>query len=118
MADKIILTNGNSNESHDSAPLEPIAKPQTGIKVIIVGAGFGGLCAAIECHRQGHDVEVYESFKELRVLGDIISFGSNAGRIFRRWFIPGTKNERISDRLDPLSIKCNSNPKVQTMIRC
>ena len=58
--------------------------PKSGIKVIIVGAGFGGLCAAIECHRQGHDVEIFESFKELKVLGDIISFGANAGRIFRR----------------------------------
>jgi len=42
-------------------------KPKTGIKVVIVGAGFGGLCAAIECYRQGHDVELYESFKELKV---------------------------------------------------
>lgn len=78
-------------------------KEKSGIKVIVVGAGFGGLCAAIECHRQGHDVAIYESFKELKVLGDIISFGSNAGRIFRRWFT--TKGDRISDRLDPLSIK-------------
>ena len=58
--------------------------PKSGINVIIVGAGFGGLCAAIECHRQGHDVEIFESLKELKVLGDIISFGANAGRIFRR----------------------------------
>ncbi|KAK7419276.1 hypothetical protein QQX98_003428 [Neonectria punicea] len=57
----------------------------SGIKVIVVGAGFGGLTAAIECHRQGHNVEIYESFPELKVLGDIISFGSNAGRIFHRW---------------------------------
>lgn len=46
---------------------------------------------------------MYESFKELKVLGDIISFGSNAGRIFRRWFTPD--GQRISDRLDPLCIK-------------
>ncbi|GAD99593.1 MAK1-like monooxygenase, putative [Paecilomyces variotii No. 5] len=71
----------------------------TGIKVIIVGAGFGGLTAAIECHRQGHDVEVYESFPELKSLGDIISFGPNAGRIFRRW-----SNGAIADRMRPLSI--------------
>ncbi|KAI5272526.1 putative MAK1-like monooxygenase [Aureobasidium subglaciale] len=87
---------------------------KTGIKVVIVGAGsettesspyatgFGGLTAAIECHRQGHDVSVYESFKELKVLGDIISFGSNAGRIFRRWHCKS--GERVSDRLRPLSI--------------
>jgi len=42
-------------------------------------------------------VEIYESFPELKVLGDIISFGSNAGRIFRRW-------DDIVERLRPLSI--------------
>jgi 2-polyprenyl-6-methoxyphenol hydroxylase-like FAD-dependent oxidoreductase len=54
-------------------------------KVIIVGAGFGGLTAAVECHRRGLHVEIYEAFPELKVLGDIISFGPNAGRIFARW---------------------------------
>ncbi|PSK37287.1 hypothetical protein B9Z65_2029 [Elsinoe australis] len=89
-------SNGMNDTSHNQRA------SSTGIKVIVVGAGFGGLCAAIECHRQGHDVEVYESFKELKVLGDIISFGSNAGRIFRRWFYKdGT---RVSDKLTPLSI--------------
>ncbi|QKX59070.1 uncharacterized protein TRUGW13939_06200 [Talaromyces rugulosus] len=71
----------------------------TGIKVVIVGAGFGGLTAAIECHRQGHTVEVYESFPELKVLGDIISFGPNAGRIYRRW-----SNGKIADKMRSLSI--------------
>ncbi|CAK7200480.1 hypothetical protein SEUCBS139899_003176 [Sporothrix eucalyptigena] len=76
-------------------------KPKTGIKVVIVGAGFGGLTAAIECHRQGHDVEIYESFPALKVLGDIISFGSNAGRIFHRW---GKTPGEIADRLRAVSI--------------
>ena len=76
--------------------------PATGIKVIIVGAGFGGLTAAIECHRQGHSVTIFESFPELKVLGDIISFGPNAGRIFHRW---GTKDGgTVADRMRPLSI--------------
>jgi len=30
-------------------------------------------------------VVIYESFPELKILGDIISFGPNAGRIFTRW---------------------------------
>ncbi|RYP43703.1 hypothetical protein DL768_009764 [Monosporascus sp. mg162] len=72
---------------------------RTGIKVIIVGAGFGGLGAAIECHRQGHDVEIYESFAELKELGDIISFGPNAGRIFYRW-----SDGKIARRMRALSI--------------
>ncbi|KAI0427721.1 hypothetical protein F5Y09DRAFT_333165 [Xylaria sp. FL1042] len=71
----------------------------TGIKVIVVGAGFGGLGAAVECHRQGHDVEVYEAFPELKQLGDIISFGPNAGRIFYRW-----SDGEIVRRMRPLSI--------------
>jgi len=79
-------------------------RPKTGIKVIIIGAGtllpkhtfgltsnrppcsgFGGLTAAIECIRHGHTPVIYESFPELKILGDIITFGPNAGRIFARW---------------------------------
>jgi 2-polyprenyl-6-methoxyphenol hydroxylase-like FAD-dependent oxidoreductase len=76
-----------------------MAKPKTGIKIIVVGAGFGGLTAAIEARRQGHDVEIYESFPELKVLGDIISFGSNAGRIFHRW-----EEGKVSKQLAAVSI--------------
>ncbi|KAK4463598.1 hypothetical protein QBC42DRAFT_323628 [Cladorrhinum samala] len=71
----------------------------TGIKVIVVGAGFGGLTAAIECHRQGHSVEIYENFPSLKTLGDIISFGANGGRIFNRW-----SDGEIARRLRALSI--------------
>ena len=62
--------------------------------------GFGGLGAAIECHRQGHDVEIYEAFPELKQLGDIISFGPNAGRIFYRW-----SNGEVVRRMRPLSVR-------------
>ena len=89
MAGEATLTNGHingdSNVVDKKTSLEYESSSESGVRVVIVGAGFGGLCAAIECHRQGHDVQIFESFKELKVLGDIISFGSNAGRIFRRW---------------------------------
>ena len=39
------------------------------IDVLIVGAGLGGLYAAIECHRQGHSLRVIESKTELDRLG-------------------------------------------------
>ncbi|KAL1842827.1 hypothetical protein VTK73DRAFT_3021 [Phialemonium thermophilum] len=67
----------------------------SGIRVLVVGAGFGGLTAAIECHRKGHDVTVLEKVSELRPLGDIISFGQNSSRIFARW--PG-----VLDAMEPL----------------
>lgn len=94
--------------------------PPTGINVIVVGAGqntrsmhpystfnkktgFGGLTAAIKCHRQGHHVEIYESFPELKILGDIISFGPNAGRIFYRW-----SNGKIAAKMRAISIDLSS----------
>ncbi|KAI1370576.1 putative monooxygenase [Hypoxylon crocopeplum] len=74
---------------------------QTGIKVIVVGTGFAGLTAAIECQRKGHDVLVLEKFPELKLLGDIISFGPNSSRLFRRW--PG-----VAEQLEPLSMRADS----------
>ncbi|KAI2625631.1 putative monooxygenase [Hypoxylon sp. NC1633] len=72
----------------------------TGIKVIIVGTGFAGLTAAIECQRKGHSVLVLEKFPELKLLGDIISFGPNSSRLFCRW--PG-----VAEQLEPLSMRAD-----------
>lgn len=35
-------------------------EPPTGISVLVVGAGVGGLMAALECRRKGHDVRIVE----------------------------------------------------------
>lgn len=84
------LISHNHNMADQERP-----SPPSGIHVIIVGAGFAGLTAAIECHRKGHSVLVLESFPELKILGDIISFAANSGRIFQRW--PG-----VDAKLDPI----------------
>lgn len=39
------------------------------IDVLIVGAGLGGLYAAIECYRQGHSPRIIESKDEVEALG-------------------------------------------------
>jgi 2-polyprenyl-6-methoxyphenol hydroxylase-like FAD-dependent oxidoreductase len=39
------------------------------VKAIIAGAGLGGLTAALQLHRAGFEVEVYEQVTELRPLG-------------------------------------------------
>ena len=76
----------------------------SGIRVIIVGAGFAGLTAAIECTRKGHCCIVLESYKSTNAqLGDVISFGSNSGRIFQRW-------SGIDEKLDPI---CHKSPCIQ-----
>ncbi|KIW16557.1 hypothetical protein PV08_03745 [Exophiala spinifera] len=73
-------------------------RPPTGIKVVIVGAGFAGLCAAIECDRKGHSVTLLEKVKEMKPLGDLISFGSNTGPVFERW-------GNVMETLEPLLYK-------------
>ncbi|KAK0725033.1 hypothetical protein B0H67DRAFT_480682 [Lasiosphaeris hirsuta] len=59
--------------------------PPSGISVIIVGCGFAGLTAAIECDRKGHSVILFDKAPELAPLGDIISFGQNSSRFFAKW---------------------------------
>jgi len=59
--------------------------PPSGIKVIVVGAGFAGLSAAIECDRKGHTVTLLEKVSdiaEITRIGDIISFDPNGSRAF------------------------------------
>ncbi|KZO94402.1 FAD/NAD(P)-binding domain-containing protein [Calocera viscosa TUFC12733] len=79
--------------------VSPEQLPPTGIRVIIVGAGIGGLACAIECHNKGHSVLVLEKFPKLEILGDIISFGPNAGRIMERW-----GNGTVAERLRPITL--------------
>lgn len=47
-------------------------------KIVIVGAGMGGLTAAAALGRAGFEVEVYERARELRPVGSALSLMSNA----------------------------------------
>lgn len=55
------------------------------LRVIIVGAGFGGLCAAIECKNRGMNPVVIETYPTSSKYGDIIDFFPNGGRIIEAW---------------------------------
>lgn len=44
-------------------------QPALNLKVIIVGAGVGGLLSALECWRKGCDVVVLEKNKDISLLG-------------------------------------------------
>lgn len=46
--------------------------PPTGISILIVGGGIGGLTLANEAWRQGHDVRVLERSARLDVVGKSI----------------------------------------------
>ncbi|KAG5808961.1 hypothetical protein H9Q74_007791 [Fusarium xylarioides] len=55
------------------------------LKVIVVGAGFGGLGAAIELADRGFEVTVLEKYPDSNSQGDILDFFPNAGCIIHRW---------------------------------
>lgn len=51
------------------------------LKVIIIGAGIGGLTAALTMRRAGYELEIYEKTNELRPAGAGISVWSNGVKI-------------------------------------
>ncbi len=50
-------------------------------KVVIVGAGIGGLAAALALIQRGIDVDVYEQAPELRELGAAVQISANGTRV-------------------------------------
>ncbi len=52
-------------------------------KVAIIGAGMGGLCAAVSLGKRGFDVSVYERAPELGEYGAGLQLGPNCFRVFR-----------------------------------
>jgi 2-polyprenyl-6-methoxyphenol hydroxylase-like FAD-dependent oxidoreductase len=53
-------------------------------KVIIVGAGIGGLTAALALRQAGFGVEVFERAAELKEIGAGIGLSPNSTRVLKR----------------------------------
>ena len=52
--------------------------------IAVIGAGIGGLTAALSLRRAGFEVDVYEQAPELTEIGGGINMGPNAARILYR----------------------------------
>ncbi|KAJ4392475.1 hypothetical protein N0V85_007022 [Neurospora sp. IMI 360204] len=80
----------------------------SGLHILIVGAGFAGLSAAIECERKGHRVTLFEkvsSIDEITRYGDIISFDPNGSRAFEKWIFPD--GESVAQKMEAISRQTN-----------
>jgi heterodisulfide reductase subunit A-like polyferredoxin len=44
-------------------------QPPTGLTILVVGAGVGGLMSALECRRKGHNVQLIERTPALSIAG-------------------------------------------------
>ena len=54
------------------------------LKVVVIGAGIGGLTAGIALKQAGYDVEIYDRVTELRPVGAGISLWSNGVKVLNR----------------------------------
>jgi FAD-dependent urate hydroxylase len=54
------------------------------LKVVVIGAGIGGLTAGIALSQAGYEVEVYDRVQELRPVGAGISLWSNGVKVLNR----------------------------------
>ncbi|MBE9012075.1 FAD-dependent monooxygenase, partial [Pseudanabaenaceae cyanobacterium LEGE 13415] len=71
------------------------------LKVVVIGAGIGGLTAAIALSQSGYEVEVYERAQELRPRGAGISLWSNGVKVLNRFGL-GEKIASIGGQMDQM----------------
>lgn len=71
----IINSSGVNMPSRTDSPLQ----------VAIIGAGLGGLAAAVSLRRQGHAVTVYERYDFAGEVGASLSAASNGSRFLEEW---------------------------------
>jgi salicylate hydroxylase len=57
---------------------------ETHLSIAVIGAGIGGLAAALSLHRAGFDVHVYEQARRLSEVGAGIQVSPNASRVLER----------------------------------
>ena len=55
------------------------------LRILVAGAGIGGLATALACSRAGHSVRIFEQTAALEPLGAGIQLGPNVTRILRQW---------------------------------
>jgi salicylate hydroxylase len=75
------------------------------LRILIAGAGIGGLTAALALLRDGHDVQVYEQAPQLAELGAGVQISANGSRVLfalgledairRVWCVPSAKEIRL-----------------------
>jgi 2-polyprenyl-6-methoxyphenol hydroxylase-like FAD-dependent oxidoreductase len=64
-----LSTRDSTMESKPVGSYEP-----TGIDVLVVGTGLGGLVATLECVRKGHNVRVLERNADINIMGTLHAF--------------------------------------------
>lgn len=70
------------------------------LQVAIIGAGLGGLGAAVALRRQGHCVTVYERYDFAGEVGASLSAASNGSRFLEEWGVDVKAAKPVSEDLN------------------
>ncbi|KAK4451635.1 3-hydroxybenzoate 6-hydroxylase 1 [Podospora aff. communis PSN243] len=95
----------NGNTSHRYVKhTSPEPNRTAPLKIVIVGAGIGGLASAIGFRRNGHQVHIYEQSRFANEAGAAVHLAPNANGILRRWGIlaeeiGGNLMDRLIERM-------------------
>jgi salicylate hydroxylase len=75
------------------------------MRVIIIGAGIGGLGAACALHQRGFEVEVYERSPRLGEVGAGLQVGPNAVRVYRALGLEQGLRQAAFEPINMVSLK-------------
>lgn len=78
------------------------------LKVIIIGAGIGGLTTALTMRRAGYELEIYEKTSELRPAGAGISVWSNGVKVLNSLGL-GDEVANIGGRMDIMEYRSHTD---------
>ena len=78
------------------------------LKVVIIGAGIGGLTAGIAMRQAGYQVEIYDRAHELRPAGAGISLWSNGVKVLNRLGL-GEKLAAIGGEMNAMEYRSHSD---------
>ena len=74
------------------------------LKVVVIGAGIGGLTSGIALSQAGYEVEIYDRVKEMRPVGAGISLWSNGVKVLNRLGLGG-KISQIGGLMDRMQYR-------------
>ncbi|MGK7876089.1 MAG: FAD-dependent urate hydroxylase HpxO [Xenococcaceae cyanobacterium] len=81
------------------------------LKIVIVGAGIGGLTSGIACRRAGYDVEIYERVRELWPAGGGITLWPNGIKVLNMLGL-GEKLAAIAGRMNRMENRSHTDEQL------
>jgi FAD-dependent urate hydroxylase len=81
------------------------------LKVIIIGAGMGGLTTGIALQQAGYQVEIYDRVRELRPAGAAISLWSNGVKVLNRLGL-GPSIAQVGGQMDHMAYYSSNGEKL------